>query len=72
MSNFAQIRARVYCTLDEGAVEPFDVVAVRIEDEHLVAGDRHRKEERSTDGDRQRDRTQTVADFAHGSFILVH
>lgn len=30
-------------TLDERAVEPLDIVAIRVQDEDLITGDRHRK-----------------------------
>lgn len=30
-------------TLNKGAVEPLDVVAVRVQDENLITGDRHRE-----------------------------
>lgn len=59
-------------TLDKGAIEPLDVVAVRIEDKDLIAGDRNRKQKGRADGDRQGDCAQPKTDPVYGGLIFVH
>lgn len=58
-------------TLNEGAVEPFDIIAIWIENEDFIAGDRYGQKKCCTNGDRQSDCAQPEANSINGSLIFV-
>lgn len=64
-------RKIVEATLYEGTVQPLDVVAVGVDDEHFVGDDGDGQEEDGADGDGQRERAQPGADAVDCDLVLV-
>ena len=65
------LQEKLQLTLYERAVEPLDVVAVGVEDEHLIAGDGHGQEKSGADADRESSRAEPEADPVDRRLVLV-